>query len=322
MPEAKMRALMLSVQNLIPFTAYAYGGERIACNLCRSEGSVTVCRHDRRLKRLHSVACEECGLIRTDPMPRDEELAAYYASEYRRDYQWSLSDSPPRFHLRRSEREAAARRTILAPVLKPGSRVLDFGSGSGEFLDLMRREGHEVTGIEPGESFAAHARRAYGVEVISKPWREVELPEGGFDVITAHHVLEHLREPVTAMAQLREWLAEDGVLYVAVPNGEAKRDQTFQHFHFAHVHTFTQKTLIWAGRAVGLIVDPRIAPEGTMVAFRRNPAGPESQSWQPKQGALVAARFTQASPLRFLLSGRWIADAVRRARKNLRDCRA
>lgn len=317
-----MRAFMMSVQNLIPFTGYAYGGDRIACNLCGSAAAVTVCRHDRRLKRLHTVACEECGLIRTDPMPTEAELSAYYASEYRRDYQWSLSDSPPRFHLKRSAREAALRCAILGPVLKPGSRVLDFGSGSGEFLDLMRRDGHDAMGLEPGESFAAHARRAYGVEVISRPWREVELPSGGFDVITAHHVLEHLREPVAAMARLRDWLAEDGVIYVAVPNGEARRDQTFQHFHFAHVHTFTQQTLIWAGRAVGLTVDRRVAPEGTMVLFRKNPAGPEPQSWQPKQGALVAARYEAASPCRFLLSGRWIADAIRRARKTLRDSRA
>lgn len=317
-----MRALIMSVQNLIPFTGYAYGGERTDCNLCGSAGAVTICRHDRRLKRLQTVACEECGLIRTNPMPTEDELSAYYASEYRRDYQWSLSDSPPRFHLKRSAREAAARRAILAPALKPSSRVLDFGSGSGEFLDLMRREGHQVTGIEPGESFAAHARRAYGVEVISRPWREVELPAGGFDVITAHHVLEHLREPVAAMAKLRDWLADDGVIYVAVPNGEAKRDQSFQHFHFAHVHTFTQQTLIWAGHAVGLTVDRRVTPEGTMVVFRKNPAGQKSQSWQPKQGALVAARFAQDSPVRFLLSGQWIADALRRAKKTLRDSRA
>ena len=171
-----MRSLMMSVQNLILFTGYVYGGERIACNMCGSHGTITICRHDRRLKCLHWVACYDCGHIRNDPMPTEAELEAYHASEYRRDYQWSLSDSPPRFHRKRSAREAATRHAILAPVLKSSSSLLDFGSGSGEFLDMMQREGHIVTGIEPGESFAAHARKAYGVEVISKPWREVELP--------------------------------------------------------------------------------------------------------------------------------------------------
>jgi hypothetical protein len=62
-----MRSLMMSVQNLILFTGYGYGGERIACNMCGSHGTVTICRHDRRLKCLHWVACYDCGHIRNDP---------------------------------------------------------------------------------------------------------------------------------------------------------------------------------------------------------------------------------------------------------------
>ena len=41
------------------------------------------------------IACEECGLLRTDPMPTEEELAAYYASEYRRDYQLAFGKAQP-----------------------------------------------------------------------------------------------------------------------------------------------------------------------------------------------------------------------------------
>ncbi|MCX7329525.1 MAG: class I SAM-dependent methyltransferase [Hyphomicrobiales bacterium] len=232
------------------------------------------------------------------------------------------SGSPPRFHLKRSAREAATRYAILAPVLKSSSRLLDFGSSSSKFLAVMQREGHIVTGIEPGESFAAHARKVYGVEVISKPWREVELPVGGFDVITAHHVLEHLREPITALKRLRDWLADDGAIYIAVPNGEAKRDQSFQHFHFAHVHTFTPKTLLHAGLAAGLKADLRVDPQGTMVVFFKNPAGAEDVTGRSNEGAHVAAKFTETSPVQFLQSGRWITDGIRRARKTLRDSRA
>jgi 2-polyprenyl-3-methyl-5-hydroxy-6-metoxy-1,4-benzoquinol methylase len=317
-----MRSLKMSVHNLIPFTRYAYAGERMTCNLCGSAETVSICRNDRRLKRLHTVACKECGLMRTDPMPTEAELSAYYASEYRRDYQWAFSTRPPRFHVNRSRREAQARRAMLAPVLKPQAQVLDFGSGSGEFLDLMRSEGHSAVGIEPGESFAAHARHAYGAEVICKPWQDVALPAGRFDVITAHHVLEHLREPVRAMARLADWLADDGALYIAVPDGEARREKTFQHFHFAHVHTFTRATLIRAGAAVGLAVDPRVVSDGTALVFCKQGAMAEGESWASGQGQHVAARFTQDSPLHFLMSGRWLIDALRRAHKTVRDSRS
>ncbi len=136
-------------------------------------------------------------------MPTEAELVAYYARDYRRDYQFAYGKTPPRTHLRRTAREAEARMAIIAPALKPGSRILDFGSGSGAFLSLAKKNGHEVLGIEPGEDFAAYARDKHGVEVIIAPWQEAQLADGQFDVITASHVIEHLREPVSACASSR-----------------------------------------------------------------------------------------------------------------------
>ncbi len=312
-----MRALLNSARNLLPFTRYAYGGDAVACNLCGCMEKVSICRFDRRLKRLDTIACAECGLIRTDPMPTEAELVAYYAREYRRDYQFAYGKTPPRTHLRRTAREADARMSFIAPALKPGARILDFGSGSGAFLSLAKKSGHEVLGIEPGEDFAAYARDKHGVEVIIAPWQDVQLTAGQFDVITASHVIEHLREPVSALRQLARWLSDDGSIYVAVPNAFAKRDQTFQHFHFAHVHTFTPQTLIWAGEAAGLELDPRVAPQDTTVVFRKAPK--PARNWPPGQGQVVAAKFSKSDPLLFLLSGRWVGDAFRRLRRASRD---
>ncbi len=314
-----MRALLNTARNLLPFTGYAYGGASVACNLCGCMDKVSICRFDRRLKRLGTIACAECGLIRTDPMPTEAELIAYYARDYRRDYQFAYGKTPPRAHLKRTAREAEARMAFVAPTLRPGSRILDFGSGSGAFLSLAKQNGHQVMGIEPGEDFATYARDKHGVEVIIAPWQEAKLADGQFDVITASHVLEHLREPVSALRQLAQWLSDDGVLYVAVPNALAKRDQTFQHFHFAHVHTFTPQTLIWAGEAAGLELDPRIAPQDTTMVFRKAPQ--PRRSWVPGQGEIVAAQFSKSDPLLFLLSGRWIGDALRRLRRVSRDMR-
>ncbi len=117
--------------------------------------------------------------------------------------------------------------------------------------------------------------------------------------------------------QLARWLSDDGAIYVSVPNAFADRDQTFQHFHFAHVHSFTPQTLIWAGEAAGLEVDPRISPLDTTLVFRK--ASRESRNWPPAQGRAVAAHFEQSDPLRFLFSGLWIRDALRRLRRASRD---
>ena len=316
-----MPNLLVMIRNQIPLTGYAYRGEAVACNLCGSQHKLTLCKTDRRLKTLTSVACEQCGLIRTDPMPTDAELDAYYAGEYRLDYQFALSDKPPQFHLNRSQSEAETRLALLQPALGHGKRLLDFGSGSGEFLALAAKAGHVVQGIEPGESFARHAREAYGVPVQTCTWQQAEFAPGSFDIITANHVLEHLREPVSALKQIATWLADDGVLYVSVPNALGRRRRSFQHFHFAHVYNFTPQALIWAGLVAGLEPDPRFEAVGTTIVFRKRAAGAAEPDWGQGQGAAVAAHFEPESALRFLASGRWALDAVHRLRKVLRDGR-
>ncbi|MCZ8373811.1 MAG: class I SAM-dependent methyltransferase [Beijerinckiaceae bacterium] len=310
-----MPKLLATIRNQIPLTPYAYRGEDVACNLCGSHHKLTIGQTDRRLKTLKTVACEQCGLIRTDPMPTEAELDAYYAGEYRLDYQFAFSKKPPRFHITRSQRDAERRLALLEPALSGPKRLLDFGSGSGEFLALAAKAGHEVQGIEPGESFATFAREEYGVNVQSAVWQQVAFAPGSFDIITSNHVLEHLREPVSALKRMAEWLAEDGVLFVSVPNALGKRRHSFQHFHFAHVYNFTPQALVWAGLVAGLEPDPRYRNDGTTIVFRKRKEGAAVPAWGEGQGRWVAAHFEPASPLRFLLSGRWALDALRRFRK-------
>jgi 2-polyprenyl-3-methyl-5-hydroxy-6-metoxy-1,4-benzoquinol methylase len=314
-----MPTRLATIRNQIPLTGYAYRGEEVACNLCGSHHRLTISRTDRRLKALKTVACEQCGLIRTDPMPTDAELDIFYAGEYRLDYQFALSKRPPRFHLARSRREAEKRLALLEPALSGSKRILDFGSGSGEFLALAAKAAHQVEGIEPGESFAAFAREAYGVKVECRSWQQADFAAGSFDVITANHVLEHLREPVNALKRMAEWLAQDGALFVSVPNALGQRRHSFQHFHFAHVYNFTPQALIWAGMVAGLEPDPRFASDGTTIVFRKRMEGAAVPVWSEGEGHRVASHFEPASPLRFLLSGRWMVDALRRFRKVARD---
>ncbi len=314
-----MPKLLPTIRNHIPLTRYAYRGEETSCNLCGSHHRLTVSQTDRRLKTLKAVACEQCGLIRTDPMPTDAELEAYYAGEYRLDYQFAFSKKPPRFHITRSQRDAEARLALLEPAMSGAKRVLDFGSGSGEFLALAAKAGHTVQGIEPGESFAAFAREEYGVTVQSAVWQQVDFEAGSFDVITSNHVLEHLREPVSALKRMAQWLAEDGVLFVSVPNALGRRRHSFQHFHFAHVYNFTPQALIWAGMVAGLEPDPRFMNAGTTIVFRKRKEGAAIPVWGEGQGRWVASHFEPSSAMRFLLSGRWAIDALRRFRKAAGD---
>jgi 2-polyprenyl-3-methyl-5-hydroxy-6-metoxy-1,4-benzoquinol methylase len=305
------------LNHFMPFTGYPYTGGPTACNLCGSAESVVVAESDRRLKTLKSIACRQCGLIRTDPMPTPAELADYYASAYRADYQLAFAGGPPRVHLKRSAREAAFRTGLLAPKLKPGARVLDFGSGSGEFLAEARAKGCEAIGIEPGRDYANYARTHHGVEVLDDAGDE-RFPEAHFDVITTRHVLEHLRDPADVMERLSRWLKPDGVLFAAVPDMATTGKPAHERFHFAHVHGFVRETFDLTARRAGLVPHPDYPRENTAVVYAKTDAPPVALA-NPGLAERLAVDLKPMPPAVFLASGAWLWPMVRRNAKAVRD---
>jgi SAM-dependent methyltransferase len=306
---------------LIPGTPYPYRGESIACPLCGERAGTVVARTDRRLKTLTSLCCDGCGLVRTDPIPTDAELDAYYSGEYRQDYQLA-SARPSARHIDISRREGAQRLALLAPGLPANARVMDFGSGSGEFVKAAKDAGHHAVGVEPGSLFAAFARSEYGVEIVSGPHAEVDFPPESLDLITSHHVVEHLRDPVAALARMAGWLKPSGIVYIAVPDITRSGKPTFERFHFAHLYNFSPQTLEMAARKAGLEPDPRFVQEGTTMVFRKRPQVAADWRLYPDAAATVRAALPHVSVAGHILTGAWLKPMFRRALKYRRQVKA
>ncbi len=118
-----------------------------------------------------------------------------------------------------SERE---RPEVTSRLPEAPARILDAGCGSGGLaLARARRPGWNVTGIEKDPRQAARARDRCDA-VIEGDLAEVlpRLSAAGerFDAIVFADVLEHLEDPVAALAQARRLASPDGVLVASVPN--------------------------------------------------------------------------------------------------------
>jgi 2-polyprenyl-3-methyl-5-hydroxy-6-metoxy-1,4-benzoquinol methylase len=82
--------------------------------------------------------------------------------------------------------------------------------------------GYEAKGVEPSERFCKFAKECYGVEVeLGYLDQSLNFKNEKFDVITLFHVMEHVSSPHKLLKDISNYLKEDGIVYIEVPNANA-----------------------------------------------------------------------------------------------------
>ena len=222
-----------------------------ACQLCGSNQFETVSERDRHGDPLKTVLCLGCGSITNDPIPGDDELAAFYRSNYRTEYKGAAEPRMRQIwrNFGRLQRHLSDNRTFYAGR----SSCLDLGSGSGEFMFMAGAIGMDCIGVEPNAGYAAYARETLGLNVLAQTLEETSFADGQFDLIRLAHVMEHMRDPVRSLKVLRNWLSDDGVLYIEVPNirAEAAQKMRGKMFHYGHIFNFSPATFRAAAALAG-----------------------------------------------------------------------
>lgn len=107
----------------------------------------------------------------------------------------------------------------LLEVLEPGASVLDVGCGPGTITaDLARAVGDgQVLGLDRSAEVVARAaatHRAPNLAFDVGDAYALDHPDGTFDVVHAHQVLQHLGDPVRALSDLRRVCRPGGIVAV------------------------------------------------------------------------------------------------------------
>jgi 2-polyprenyl-3-methyl-5-hydroxy-6-metoxy-1,4-benzoquinol methylase len=147
-------------------------------------------------------------------------------------------------YLRRDTLSDNERRYEMLRHLISNKSVLDFGCGSGGFIQKAQNIVSTIEGVEIEERMYGDLREKNRMHLT------LETVQGKFDVITAFHVIEHLKDPREILKQLREKLINEGVLIIEVPSANdilaSLYDcEEFQNFTYwsQHLYLFNQFTL-------------------------------------------------------------------------------
>jgi 2-polyprenyl-3-methyl-5-hydroxy-6-metoxy-1,4-benzoquinol methylase/spore coat polysaccharide biosynthesis predicted glycosyltransferase SpsG len=187
------------------------------CPVCGTELYKPVLARFPERSYLRCKCCGGISMSRINPMPVEYDKA-YFFEQYQKQYGKTYIEDFPNL-------TAMAKRR-LAIIKKIGNRkqspsLLDIGCAYGAFLAAAKEEGFSPRGIDPAEDAVRYVTQTLGIpaqlDYFPPPSPQSPVPSP-HDVITLWYVIEHLRDCVPALAEIRKLLKPGGVLAFATPS--------------------------------------------------------------------------------------------------------
>jgi len=159
------------------------------------------------------LKCRQCGLVffedgKCNTLTLDDSY--WDSSEHLRVYEKDIVQEDFKIEFRN--------RLKAINQLKPKGKILDIGCGIGNFLNVARKDGWEVYGIEISKLAADYARDKFGLNVCEGTVENCNLKDSSVDVITMWDVIEHIQNPLDALVAVRAKLKNGGLLVIKTPD--------------------------------------------------------------------------------------------------------
>jgi 2-polyprenyl-3-methyl-5-hydroxy-6-metoxy-1,4-benzoquinol methylase len=236
-----------------------------SCPVCSSRNInplLTVKDHSVSKEDFVIWQCEDCALRFTQDVPDENNIGPYYKSpDYISHTNTNKGFINKTYQQVRNYTLQQKAKLIIEKTGVTGGNILDMGSGTGAFLDVMKTKKWKVKGIEPDKNARTLAKKLYGLE-IDEPSAIDEINGNSFDAITLWHVLEHVHQLHDLVDRLKSLLKPQGKLFIAVPNYQSKDSDIYWSFWAAydvprHLYHFSPKSIETLMKKHGLKIEEK-----------------------------------------------------------------
>ena len=162
--------------------------------------------------------CGSCGLIYLFPYPDLDEMIRRHQTEAYASHPYftaggDASAGNNGFALHRWYL------SLLSGHLQAGSRVLDVGAGTGDFVELASRT-FRMTAVEPSSYLAERIRRRADCDVFEGAFEDFS-PAEAFDAVLLIDIIEHAADPRRLVRHAAAVLRPGGILFVCTVDSRA-----------------------------------------------------------------------------------------------------
>src|SRR5271165_5021252 len=219
--------------------------ESVPCNYCAVD-EATVVFGPGVAQPNQIVRCNRCGLMYASPrakVPDYVEIATYDPAfdPFRPDDSRTLKE---RLQVNDYDRT----RALLNRLYPQRGRLLEVGSSLGYLLDVFKKDGWDVMGVEPFYQACRHSREELGLEVKNAILETAGLPDASFDVVLLNHVIEHIDDPLRTLRLVNRILKPAGHFVIETPRYDTlmfkllgRRERSLACS--GHIYFFTTQTL-------------------------------------------------------------------------------
>ncbi len=197
------------------------------------------------------ISCNQCNTLYTSPRPDEKSIITYYKSNSYISHGDKINPIFDNIYKSIQQLNFKYKHNILKKYTLTRNH-LDFGCGSGSFLQYLKDKSWNVTGIEPDQQ----ARQQNQKLVIQASLDNIS-PKDQFSSITLFHVLEHIHQLETTLKSLVNHLDKNGVLVLALPNFLSLDAKHYQEYWAGydvprHLYHFSQKSIHQLAKTFGL----------------------------------------------------------------------
>lgn len=120
----------------------------------------------------------------------------------------------------------------LREQLSPGSRVLELGCGTGNFLTALRRDvGCECVGIDPSAQMLEQLRaRGSDVTTLHNAAERLDLPDSSFDFVYSVDVIHHVEDRSAAFAEVARVLRPEAPVVTVTDSEPVIRNRLLSRY--------------------------------------------------------------------------------------------